>query len=337
MNWTRLCASAALVAVAAISTAQNFSVTSPANGTFVSGTATVQFNITGLTGTNNRKVFVRATARKAGVVIATSDERDFTPNADGKIENQSVTLSFQTGTGGAQDGNIAITTAVRFEGVTTPWSSVVRSVVLDTVAPKFLEFAPLDGAFIRRGTTYDIRAALDERNLKEWRVQVNSQNIPNNTGTSRNVSVLWNTANIQFDGQASIGVRATDEADQPSERTLNVTLDSIAPVASIVFPTTDTRLNRNSTINVTIDVDDASTSSVDVTGLDVTLRTTDGRFLFRVARSGFQGASGNTSRWTGRIRKDITRRLPSSFVMRVEARDRAGNVANVQTARLTIR
>jgi hypothetical protein len=322
----------------AIANAQpQFEVTSPANGVFVSGTATVQFNITRLTGANNRRVLVRGEARRAGRLIASSEEAEFNPDAEGRVNNGSVSIPFQTNLNGAQDGAIVITVRARFQGVTTPFATATRNVTLDTVRPKVLDFSPLDGQFLKRGPRYFIRATLEERNLKEWRVQVNSANIPSNTGTNLSILVPWETREIQFDGQATILITATDEANQSNDsRSLNVTLDSISPVATVVFPTTDKTLNRNSNINVTVDVTDASQQSTDRTGIDVVITDLNNRFVYRVPRSGFTGGTGNANRWTGRIRREVSNRIPSRFILRVQARDKAGNVGVLQTVRLRI-
>jgi hypothetical protein len=107
-----------------------------------------------------------------------------------------------------------------------------------------------------------------------------------------------------------------------------VTVDRVPPSATIIQPLANVVLRKKSNVSVAVDVVDASTASVDVTGVDVVARTLTGTYLGRVARSSFRSAGGNTLRWSGRLR--WTSSLPSKFKIVVNVRDKAGNVGTQQ-------
>jgi hypothetical protein len=75
-----------------------------------------------------------------------------------------------------------------------------------------------------------------------------------------------------------------------------------------------------------VDFVDASSSSIDVTGMDVLFQRLDGTYIGRVARISVAASAANAQRFTGRILwKDGL--LPSKFKIVASAVDRAGNVA----------
>jgi hypothetical protein len=171
-----------------------------------------------------------------------------------------------------------------------------------------------------------IRATLKETNIKSWEVQVNNQSIPNNTGSTNDIAVDWNTTSIPSDGSNSITVTAKDQAGNQATKTISVTLDRVKPIVTIAYPRANSTIRRGATIPVLVDFVDASSSSIDVTGMDVLFQRLDGTYIGRVARISVAASAANAQRFTGRILwKDGL--LPSKFKIVASAVDRAGNVA----------
>jgi Flp pilus assembly protein TadG len=205
---------------------------------------------------------------------------------------------------------------------------VTLNVTLDRTKPKFLQFNPTDNAFVR-GPIVPISVEVDEANVREWRVQVNNQDIPNNTGSTQEFTVNWDTSGIELDGPQTITVRVKDEADNETTQTISVTLDRVSPVLTIQYPQQNTVIRRRSTVSVVVDLTDLSTQSIDVTGIDVLVKSLDGNTTYlRVARSATRTSGNNTLRWSGRIRWRYT--LPTEYKIVATARDKAGNVAAIQ-------
>ncbi len=125
-----------------------------------------------------------------------------------------------------------------------------------------------------------------------------------------------------------------DQAGNERTQTFTVTLDRIPPTATIVFPTSTTGLRRNSTLNIVLDFTDATSNSVDVTGIDVLILDANGRPVGRAFRSTFGATRPGVLRWTGRIR---LKWMPRRFRIRVTVVDRAGNVGTPQEISLSIR
>lgn len=297
--------------------AQTFSVTSPTDNAFLGTTNQVRFLITGIfVGVN-----VRAVATGPGGVVFTN-EGDFEPNAQGEIDNQ-LALNIQQG---SPEGAYSILVEAKRRADNSIIGTVVIPVTLDLTKPKFLQFNPINGTFVRGNVTINVR--VQEPNFKDYRVQVNSNDIPNNTGTTLKndeFTVLWNTGGIQFDGAQSIGIRLRDLANNEDNRTISVTLDRVPPSVTILQPRSDTPLRRRSNVSVAIDITDVSSTSVDVTGVEVIARTLSGTYIGHVARESFRSTSATTMRWTGRLRYRTG--LPNSFKIVVSVTDRAGNTA----------
>src|SRR5687768_5937228 len=245
--------------------AQTLSVTSPTENAFLGTSNQVKFLITGIfVGVN-----VRAVATGPGGVVF-SNEGDFEPNAQGEIDNQ-LALNIQQG---SPEGAYTILVEAKRRADNSIIGTVVINVTLDLTKPKFLQFNPINGTFVRGNVTINVK--VQEPNFKDYRVQVNSNDIPNNTGTTLTndeFSVLWNTAGIQFDGAQSIGIRLRDLANNEDNRTISVTLDRIAPSVTIIQPRSDTNLRKRSNVSVAIDIVDVSSTSVDVTGVEVVAKT----------------------------------------------------------------
>lgn len=320
MRMVRAALALLVLSVATFAAAGTLTVTSPTDGAFVGANNTLRFLIRGA----NLEVTVRA--QITGPAGTTSVEGRFTPNPQGDIDN-SLPLNFSSSN---PEGEYTIVVTATEPG--NPYNSEVRTVTLDLTKPKFVQFSPLPGSYVKGVVPINVR--LDEPNVKEWRVQVNGQDIPNNSGTTDEFTVLWDTTNIEFDGPQSITITAKDLADNSDTRTIDVTLDRVRPVINILYPRSDTNIRPRTTLSVVIDVLDASSSSVDVTGLDVIVRRLDGTFITRVARTSIR-PSGNAIRWSGRIRWR-NGMLPRQFKIVVTAIDRAGNTATPQEVILTL-
>jgi len=324
---TRLLLGLLALAIFGAAQAQTLSVTSPTDNAFLGTTNQVKFLITGIfVGVN-----VRAVATGPGGVVF-SNEGDFEPNAQGEIDNQ-LSLNIQQG---SPEGAYTILVEAKRRADNSIIGSVTIPVTLDLTKPKFLQFNPINGTFVRGNVTINVR--VQEPNFKDYRVQVNGNDIPNNTGTTLTndeFTVLWNTGGIQFDGAQSIGIRLRDLANNEDNRTISVTLDRVAPSVTILQPRSDTTLRKRSNVSVAIDIVDVSSSSVDVTGVEVVAKTLGGVYIGHVARESFRGTSATTMRWTGRLR--YRSHLPTSFKIVVNVTDRAGNVAVQQEVIVTYR
>lgn len=310
------------VLVAQIAWAGTLTVTSPNNGDFLGRTNSIRFNIRD----SVVQVTVRATVtRDSNPSERIQVERRFTPDGDGRITGD-LQLNFNEGT---PEGNYTI----RVEAIepNNPYNTETRNVVVDTKNPRFLEFNPINGSFVRG--VVPIRVRLDEPNLKEWRVQIGSQDIPNNSGSQPSFTVPWDTQNVIRDGAQTINIKVDDEANNSVTKAINVTLDRVAPAIQILAPTV-TPINPRTDIPVAININDQFESSILQPGVTVQLRTMSGQFIAHVARRGTR-VSGSTLQWTGRIRWQNN--LPGQFKMVVTAVDRAGNRAATQEVVVTIR
>jgi hypothetical protein len=317
----------ALLILAAGALAQSLSVTSPNNGDFLGTSNTVRFRITNIPVEANVKV----TATGPGGVVF-SNEGDFNPDVDDQIDSQ---LSLNIQQGSPEGAYVIVVTAKRNDN-NTVFGTVTINVTLDLTKPKFLQFNPLNGSFVSGIVT--IAVLVLEPNFKDYRVTVNGSDIPNNTGETLNngeFTVVWDTNGIQFDGQQSIGIRLRDLADNEENRTINVTLDRVKPSVNIIQPRSDTSLRRGSNVSVAVDIQDVNVSSVDVTGVEIIARKLDGSYLGHVARESFRSISGNTMRWTGRLR--YRKSLPTQFKIVVNVIDRAGNTAVPQEVTVRFR
>ncbi|HVL40408.1 MAG TPA: hypothetical protein VM328_13545 [Fimbriimonadaceae bacterium] len=301
--------------------AGTLTVTSPTDGSFVGATNQLRFLV------RQASVEVTVRAQITGPGGTTSVEGRFTPNAQGEIDN-SLPLNFSSSN---PEGTYTIVVTATEPGNT--YNSVTLTVTLDITKPRFLQFSPLPGSYVKG--IVPISVLLDEPNVKEWRVQINGQDIPNNTGTDSEFTVFWDTAGIELDGSQTITVRVKDEAENEETRTINVTLDRVQPVITIQYPRSVTPIRPRSTISVVVDVQDATATAVDVTGLDVIVQRLDGTFITRVARTAVRSIGGNTVRWSGRIRWR-SGLLPNQFKIVVTAIDRAGNLATPQEVILTL-
>ena len=309
-------------ALAAVSMAGNLTVKSPSDGQFLGLSNNIKFQITG----GVKVVLVKATVTGPTGTIVVSD--NFTPDGKGEVNDQ-LPLNFNENTA---EGDYTI----KVEAIepNNTYMPTTVNVKVDTVKPKFLSFVPSNNSYVKG--LVKIRAKLKETNPKIWEVKVDSNPIPNNTGSDLDVTTDWDPTTLIDDGKHTISIQAKDQADNTQNQSISVTLDRSAPVTTISYPRSDTNVQRGTTVSVVVDVRDASSGSVDQTGIDVIARKLDGTYICRVARVSVKAAGSDTIRWTGRIRY-VSGQLPSKFKLEATAVDKAGNVATKQVVTVTIR
>lgn len=313
MKIVRLVFGTVLGILAAASMAQtSFTVTSPTQGDWLNGNKTLTFNGKGGT------VEVTVTATVTGPGGSTTVSTRSTPAVNGDFSG-SLSISFAQN---APQGDYTINVTATEPGKT--YTPVNLNVKVDTKAPKLLEFRPIQNSFVKGNVP--IRFKLLETNMKEWRVTVGGADIPNNTGTTQtDFNLTWDTAGVENDGSQTVALTAKDQADNPLNFSIPLTLDRRPPVTTIASPATGTPVRGRSDVPVIIDIADQFSGSVDITGLDVIVQRTDGTFITRVARVSFTEIGGNTWRYTGRLRWRSG--LPSTYKIVATALDKAGNVA----------
>ncbi len=302
------------------SAAGTLTVTSPTEGAFLGSSNTLTFNITGATlevtvgvditsvqGTIHREVKVR-------------------PDADGKAPG-SIQLNFGQG---SFEGAYTLTVTATEPGNT--YNTVVINVTVDVTKPKFFNFNPLNGSYVK-GPNVPIVVKVQDANVKDYEVSVDGSVLATGTPDPDGSFIAnWNTSLIPSSGEGShtINIKVTDKAGNIETRSINIILDRVKPIITIQFPNSTDKVRPRSVVNVIVDIQDPNQSqgnpSIDLGGVDVKITDVNGNFLFRVARLSVQSQSATTVRWSGRIRSDIT--LPSTFKVVVDARDKAGNKAN---------
>ncbi|MBS1718107.1 MAG: hypothetical protein JSS72_10305 [Armatimonadetes bacterium] len=301
----------------AITLGGTITVTSPTANAYLGLNNTLSFTITGA----HVEVTVTAvvTAGNGGGSTTISDK--FTPDADGKINN-SLPLNFSQS---SPEGPYTITvTATEPNATYNDLPPIPVTVIVN--APKILDYSPNDSGFVRGIVPISIKFSTAA--LRDWRIQINNQDIPNNTGTTGTTALVnWDTSGIQNDGAQTINIRIRDLAGNVTNKSIAVTLDRIQPVATIQYPKANSPVVNHQAFNVLIDIQDASSVSVDVTGIDVIVTDINDKFLFRVPRES-TSSSSNVLRWIGRVRSQVY--LPNPFKLVVNAVDRAGNVATQQ-------
>lgn len=313
---------------------RTINVSSPVKNDFLGKTNTVNFAITGA----KFQVTVKIKATRIGSNDVVTNEKKFTPDANDKV-NDSVALNFSDGTPQGQ-WKVEIT-PVEFNNnnvkqVYTPSTVVINPVVVDVKSPTFYSVNPLDGNYVRgagaNGIVH-IRANLNEPNIDLWKIQINSGDIPNNSGSTKDVDVLWSTKGIQKDGSQTISIKVDDKAKNTVTKTIDVTLDRVSPSTQIVTPGPSTFIPPNTTIPVVVTISDQFGDSVDVTGIDVVAKTLDNKFIARVSRRSTT-PNGNTISYVGRLRWSNS--LPKTFKLVVTAYDKAGNKAEIQETKVNI-
>ena len=322
--------------------AGNITVTAPAKGTvgtptLVGASTDVKFNLLA-TQPGATEITVTVTIRKVSdnSIVTISPGTRLTPDNDGKASGQ-YQMTFTRGV------NEEVPYKVEVRAVELGRTGEIYNtdqdlfVSPDLTRPKILQFNPSAASFVKG--TVPITVQIEEPNLKDWRVQVNNQDIPNNTGTTVNSNgvfvVNWNTTGIPQDGAKTITFKIRDKGDNETTLNVDVTVDRNAPTVLIATPRSGSVISPGTYINVIVDITDFSGSSVDVTGVDIVARKLDNTYVTRVARISFQQTSQTGRRWSGRI-KWRAGLLPSDFKIIATVVDRAGNVATAQSVTVRI-
>lgn len=332
MNLIRTALISAATLVACVANAYTLNVTSPTSGTipdpkFLGSTNTVTFTVTDAT----REMTIKVTATNTDTNTTVTRSGNFTPNVDDKID-ANLALNFSQG---VPEGNYKIDVLAQYSDFQEPTTVTIVNLKLDITKPKILDFNPINNSFVGGGVR-TIRALVQEANFKEYRVQVNGQDIPDNTGVTlvaNELTVNWDTSGIVTDGTQSVTINVKDKANNEFTQTLSVTVDRVKPSITISAPRTATTVRARSEFNVVVEIADFNNSSVNVTGVDVILTRMDNTFLYRVPRISYQNGANN--KWTGRVNgKNVN--LPSQFKVKATAIDRAGNVGVPQSATITV-
>jgi hypothetical protein len=310
-----------LCAAAAIAD-PDLTVTSPATGDFVGSSTSIGFNV--------RNAFLQVTVRatmtaQVGGATTTLEQR-VTPNASDHTATGTLTWSPSAS---FPEGDYDIVVTATEVGHT--YDPVTVTVTLDRLKPRLAEYSPLTNSAINGPIT--ISAQIDEPNIDEWRVTVNDADLPNNTGSTNLVSVLWDPTNIEQDGAQTIKIVVKDKARNEFTQTLTVTLDRNAPILNIGFPAANTAIRPGSNLTVLISVVDASATSVDPLAVVVEIRDINNNFIRRIPRLRYDAAGANTARWVGRWKAILSPGI-TEFKIVVSAVDKAGNAAVTQEVRV---
>ncbi len=297
--------------------AATITVTDPVNNDFLGRSNNVSFNIANAT--SKVEVTVKATFNDDNA-ISVSQRREFTPNAQGSASG-TVPLNFPETQPNGQY-TIEITTVS-----TDPYNNIADiPVTVDVKNPKILNFNPIQNTFVR--DVVQISAQFAEENIKEWRVTVGGNDIPGNVGATQSLSVNWDSSAFTNDGNQSISIRIEDLAGNSASQSIPVTIDRLPPSSNVLAPLASQTYRPGSRIPVVVEISDQFAESLDERTVDVTITNNNGDFLGRVARIS-TSRQGNNLIWTGRLRDSS--RYPSEFVIKVQARDKAGNQATDQT------
>jgi hypothetical protein len=307
---------------AASALAGNITVTSPNAGDFLGTSNSVKFLITGAV----VEVTVDVTATlDSNPSVNVTVQRQFTPNSDGEIDNN-VPLNFSLST---PEGAYTLTVVVTEPGNTynTPPAIPIN---VDVKVPKFGNSNPLSNSYVRG--IVPIVIDLVEPNVKEWRVKINSGDIPNNSGSTNLVNVNWDSNTIVTDGPQTINVTVGDHAGNTSNKDISVTVDRINPSSTILAPTAGSSVRPGSNLAVVVEIADQFQGSIHWTGVRVRMETMGGSLIRLVPRRSIN-TQGNKITWTGRLRTSSS--TPDQFKIVVDAIDRAGNVAVTQEVVVT--
>lgn len=297
--------------------AANLTISQPSNGDFLGRTNSISFNAT------------NAVSKLTLTCVATSSDdpnvkvtvsKDFTPNANMQASG-TINLNFtESQLSGPYILSFTVNSADSYNSIPDV------SVTVDVINPKILNFNPIQDTFVQGQVKFT--ADLDELNIKEWRLTVNGSDIPNNTGDTSTVSVDWDTDQITKDGNQTLNFTVTDKAGNTASKSIPVTLDRLKPTSSVLSPVSNQSYPAGARLPVVVNVQDQFNNSLDQRTIDVTITDTQGNFIDRVA---FMDATaqGTGILWTGRIRD--TSNYPSTFVIKVAARDKAGNIGLDQT------
>ncbi|HET6644858.1 MAG TPA: hypothetical protein VFG65_05105 [Fimbriimonadales bacterium] len=294
-------------------------VQSPNDGDFVGQNTIITFRITG--GVNQVTVRAVITADEGGA--STTLQTQVNPDENG---NANGTLNWNPSESFPEGGYTIVVTATE---AGNKYNEVTIHVILDRLAPRLFEYSPLNNSFING--PINITARIDEppKNILEWRVTVNDADLPNNTGQSQDVSVLWDPANIEQDGVQTVKIKVKDRAQNESTQEITVTVDRAAPVLDAVYPRNNQAIRPGSIVTFLVLVHDITSDSVDPVAVILEIRDLNDNVLRRVSRLRYDDVDETTARWVGRWRANLP---PGNdhFKLTIRAVDRAGNVAAPQ-------
>jgi hypothetical protein len=305
---------------------QTLSLTSPLDGDFVGRSTTFQLRATNIT--QQVRAIITISKNPSGNPSTTLPEVRIDPDGQG---NGSGSAVWSPGTGFPEGLYDVVITATHGG---SPLPPINLQLNLDTVPPKFTDFAPANNSFVS-GNPVTISALIQETNMDTWRVRVNDEDIPNNTGSGNSVLVIWDPSSIEQDGQQTIKITARDLAGNEETKEIVVRLDRVSPEVSVLFPRPNQGVIPNGLLGVSFDVIDSSSNSVDVGSIIVELRTMANVFIKRVGRVSYSERNDTTARWTGLVNVTLPPGL-TEFKLVITAVDKAGNVATVQEVPLTI-
>jgi hypothetical protein len=314
-----------LAAFSSSAFAQTLTLTSPIDGDFVGTSNTFRFRATGIS--QQVRVTVKIEKNPGGNPSTTLPVVQIEPNAEGNGEGSAT---WNPGTS-FPEGLYDITITSTHGG--SPLPTITLQVTLDTTKPEIVDFSPATNSFINASPVM-ITALIQELNMEEWRVTVNDEDIPNNTGGGNNVSVLWDPSNIQQDGEQTIKITAKDLAGNSETKEIKVILDRASPEILVLFPRANQLVVPNGQMGVSFDVIDSAPDSVDIGAIIVDLKTMGGQFIKRVGRISYTERNTTTSRWTGLVRVILPPGV-TEFKLVISCVDKAGNPATTQEVPLT--
>jgi hypothetical protein len=309
---------AATLALGAVANAGILTVTAPADGSFVGASTNITFRISG----GVVEVLVRAVITSDVNGATTTIETRVTPDENGNVPSGSMNWSPSQS---FPEGPYTIVVSATEPG--NSYKPTTIHVTLDRLDPRLFEYSPINNSFI--SGPINVSALIDEPNIDSWRVTVNDADLPNNTGSSSKVSVLWDPENIELDGEQTVKIIVKDLARNELTQSITVTLDRAAPVVNVVYPRVNQEIIPGSIVTVLVLIQDISSTSVDPVSVVAEIQTMGGTVLRRVARFTYEEVNANTARWVGRWLAILKAGI-DEFRLVVNVTDRAGNVAVTQ-------
>lgn len=309
---------AAAFAMATASQAGTLTVTAPADGAFVGSSTNITFRISG----GVVEVLVRAVITSQVNGATTTLETRVTPDENGNVPSGSMTWSPSAS---FPEGAYTIVVSATEPG--NVYQPTTINVTLDRLDPRLFEYSPINNSFINGPIS--VIALVDEPNIDSWRVTVNDADLPNNTGSTPKINVLWDPSNIELDGEQTVKIIVKDLAQNESVQTITVTLDRAAPVVNVVYPRVNQEIIPASLVTVVILIQDISSTSVDPVSVVAEIQYMDGKLIRRVSRLAYEEVNATTARWVGRWRAVVPGGI-EQFRLVVNVVDRAGNVAATQ-------
>lgn len=305
---------------------QTLSLTSPLDGDFVGRNTTFQLRATNIT--QQVRATITISKNPGGNPSTTLPEVRMDPDGQG---NGSGSATWSPGLA-FPEGLYDVVITSTHGGVPLP--TITIQLTLDTVKPEFIDFAPANNSYVNANPV-TISAVIQELNMDTWRVRVNDEDIPNNTGSGNVVFVVWDPSGIEEDGVQTIKITAKDLAGNEATKEVSVRLDRVPPELLVSFPRPNQGVVPNGLLGVSFDVIDSTSTSVDVGAIVVELRTMSNTFIKRVARTSYSERNDTTARWVGLVRVTLPPGL-TQFKLYISAVDKAGNPAIPQEVILNV-